>query len=171
MRDRERRHTLKRLTHATIEVALAKALHYRDLNQPEEAESICRDVLDVEETNQKAWMLLGLSITDQFLSGEAGLLEQAVLAFERLDDAYERIYHVGVAWERVAKAHLQRREAASAVAAFEHALALFERAEQMRPDLPDPILRWNRCVRLLSGHPLLREVADEPGEHARRFGD
>jgi tetratricopeptide (TPR) repeat protein len=159
------------LTLAKVEVALAKAAHYRDLNQPEEAESICRDVLDVEGANQTAWMLLGLSITDRFVSGEAGLLEEAIAAFERLEDPYECAYHLGVAWERIAKAHLQRNEASSAIAAFEHALSLFERAEQMRPDSPDPILRWNRCVRLILGHPRLRAAADEPGEHIVRFGD
>ena len=39
---------LKRLPRASLDAALAKAEHYRDLNQPEEAESICRDVLDVD---------------------------------------------------------------------------------------------------------------------------
>jgi len=167
----ERRHRLKRLTPGNVEKALARAAHYRDLNQPEEAESVCRDVLDVDGANQTAWKLLGLSLTDRFASREAGLLEQAIAAFERLDDMYERTYHLGVAWERVAKAHLERSEAHSAVAAFEHALSLFERAEQMQPDSPEPILRWNRCVRLLADHPLLRKAESESREHVVRFGD
>ena len=33
-------------------VSLAK--HYRDLNQPEDAESICRDILDVAPDNEEA---------------------------------------------------------------------------------------------------------------------
>jgi tetratricopeptide (TPR) repeat protein len=163
--------TLKRLSPANLPAAIARAEHYRDLNQPEEAESICRDVLDVDGAHQAAWRLLGLAITDRFASKEAGLLERAVAAFERLEDEYERNYHVGVAWERAAKAHLERGEAHSAVTAFEHALSLFARVQTMRPDTPDPILRWNRCVRLLSEHPSLRAALEQPREHDVRFGD
>src|ERR1017187_4676650 len=115
------RWVLKRLSPGHLDVAIERAAHYRALNQPEEAESICRDVLDVDEANQAAWKLLGLSMTDRFSGGEAGLLEDAVEAFERMEDNYERVYHVGVAWERAGKAHLERSEGHSAVAAFEHA--------------------------------------------------
>jgi tetratricopeptide (TPR) repeat protein len=171
MKPSEASYSLKRLTGAHLEAAIVKAAHYRDLNQPEEAESICRDVLDVDGANQAAWKLLGLAITDRLATPEAGLLEEAVAAFGRLEDDYERVYHVGVAWERAAKAHVERSEAHSALTAFEHALSLFERAERMRPDSADPILRWNRCVRLLSSHPLLRAAIREPREHDVRFGD
>ncbi len=164
-------YALKRLPHANVNAAIVKAAHYRDLNQPEEAESICRDVLEVDSAHQAAWRLLGLAITDRFVNREAGLLEEAIASFERLDDEYERVYHIGVAWERAAKAHLEKSEAHSAVTAFEHALSLFEQAERIRPDLPDPILRWNRCVRLLSSHPSLRAAINEPREHDVRFGD
>ena len=162
---------LKRLPRTSLDAAIAKAEHYRDLNQPEEAESICRDVLDVDAAHPKAWKLLGLALTDRFASGQVGLLEQAIEAFEKLPDGYERIYHVGVAWERAAKAHVERNEAHSAVAAFEHALALFEKAEQMRPDSPDPVLRWNRCVRLLTTHPSLRAALVAPREDEVHLGD
>jgi len=162
---------LKRLPRTSLEAAVAKAAHYRDLNQPEEAESICRDVLDVEPVNQTAWRLLGLALSDRFATGQAGLLEQAIDAFGRLTDEYDRVYHTGVAWERAAKAHVERNEAHSAVAAFEHALGLFERAEAMRPDLPDPVLRWNRCVRLLASHPSLRIAMHAPREDEVHLGD
>jgi tetratricopeptide (TPR) repeat protein len=162
---------LKSLPRASLEAAIAKAAHYRDLNRPEEAESICRDVLDVDGGHQKAWKLLGLALTDRFASGEVGLLEHAIEAFERLTDEYERVYHLGVAWERAAKAHVERNEAHSAVTAFEHALPLFAKAEAMRPDLPDPVLRWNRCVRLLSTHPSLREAIRAPREDQVHMGD
>jgi tetratricopeptide (TPR) repeat protein len=162
---------LKRLTAANLEAAIAKAAHYRDLNQPEEAESICRDVLDVDTTHQTAWKILGLAITDRFASGEVGLLEAAIEAFEKLGEEYERVYHIGVAWERAAKAHLERGEAHSAVTAFEHALELFASAEKMRPESPDPVLRWNRCVRLLRSHPQLLAAIDDPREHQVHLGD
>ena len=162
---------LKLLPRDNLDAAVAKAAHYRDLNQPEEAESICRDVLAVDPSNQAALKILGLTLTDRLPTGQAGLLEDAILAFEQLGDEYDRIYHVGVAWERAAKAHLEKGEGHSALTAFEHALGLFSRAETMRPDSPDPILRWNRCVRLLSSHPLLRAAIREPREHDVRFGD
>jgi tetratricopeptide (TPR) repeat protein len=164
-------YALKRLPRANLEAAIAKAAHYRDLNQPEEAESICRDVLDVDPQSQQAWKLLGLAITDRFPSGQVGLLEEAIEAFERLGDEYERVYHLGVAWERAAKAHLEKNEAHSAVTAFEHALRLFEKAEGMRPDSPDPVLRWNRCVRLLSNHPALTAAMHAPREDQVHLGD
>ncbi len=164
-------YVLKRLSPGNLEAAIAKAAHYRDLNQPEEAESICRDVLDVDSHHQQAWKLLGLALTDRFPSREVGLLEEAIEAFERLGDEYERTYHLGVAWERAAKAHLERNEAHSAVTAFEHALRLFERAEGMRPDSPDPVLRWNRCVRLLTNHPALAAAIDAPREDQVHLGD
>lgn len=162
---------LKRLPRESLDAAIRKAAHYRDLNQPEEAESICRDVLDVDAGHQAAWKLLGLALTDRFASGRVGLLEDALAAFERLLDEYERIYHFGVAWERAAKSHLERSESHSAVTGFEHALALYARAEQMRPDLPDPVLRWNRCVRLLQTHPALRAALHAPREDQVHLGD
>ena len=162
---------LKRIRPESLDVALAKAEHYRALNQPEEAESICRDVLEVDAEKQNAWKVLGLALTDRFASGHAGLLEEALASFERLQDDYERTYHLGVAWERAAKAHLERNEAHSAVAGFEHALDAYEAAEKMRPDLPDPVLRWNRCIRLLRSHPALRTAMRVSREAAGHLGD
>ncbi len=161
---------LKRLRKESLAAAVEKAVHYRDLNQPEEAESICRDILDVDGQHQVAWRLLGLALTDRFATGPVGLFEQAVEAFEHLNDAYDETYHLGVAWERAAKAHLERSETQSAVTGFETALQLFEKAGSMRPDSPDPILRWNRCARLMSTHPQLRDGIDAP-DHSVRLGD
>ena len=98
-------------------------------------------------------------------------MAQEMEAFEHLSDGYERTYHFGVAWERAAKAHLERNEAHSAVTAFEHALKLFEQAQGMRPELPDAVLRWNRCVRLLTGHPALKAAMHAPREDQVRLGD
>jgi len=162
---------LKRLDRGSLEAAIERAAHYRDLNQPEEAESICLDVLDVDEKHQTAWKILGLAITDRLPSGRVGLLEEAIEAFERLDDRYERVYHLGVAWERAAKAHLERGEAHSAVIAFENALRLFDEVAAGRPDSADPVLRWNRCVRLLSSHPALLAAMKAPLEERVHLGD
>jgi hypothetical protein len=56
----------KTITPAGVKEANNKAERYRFLNQPEEAESICLDVLAVDPQNQLAWRNLGLAITDQF---------------------------------------------------------------------------------------------------------
>ena len=45
---------LKRITSSAVPAALEKAERYRLLNEPQEAESICRDVLAVEPHNQAA---------------------------------------------------------------------------------------------------------------------
>jgi len=162
---------LKRLKRESLAAAVEKAAHYRDLNQPEEAESICRDVLDVDTNQTTAWRILGLALTDRFTTGPVGLFEQAVEAFGHLADEYDRVYHVGVAWEREAKAHLENDQAHSAVTAFETALQHFEKAGALKPDSPDPILRWNRCVRLMTTHPSLRDAMRAPREHDVRLGD
>ena len=162
---------LKALGTRNLTAAVTLAKHYRDLNQPEEAESICRDILDVDPRHAVAWRLLGLALTDQMHSGSAGLLEDAIAAFDHLADDYDRTYHHGVAWERAAKAHLERNEAHSAVTSFEHALGLYARAEELHPDSPDPVLRWNRGVRLLETHPSLRAAQRSPREDEVHLGD
>ena len=45
---------LKRLSEDAIPAALEKALRYRLLNEPAEAESICHDVLHIDPENQQA---------------------------------------------------------------------------------------------------------------------
>ena len=60
---------LKSISKAGIAEALAKVELYRYLNEPEESESICRDILAVDPQQQLALRLLGLSITDQFTGG------------------------------------------------------------------------------------------------------
>ena len=43
---------LKPISHDSVAGALAKAERYRLLNEPNEAESICRDILEIEPGNQ-----------------------------------------------------------------------------------------------------------------------
>jgi tetratricopeptide (TPR) repeat protein len=163
---------LKKLAARDLDAALDKAQAYRDLNQPEEAESICLDVLDIAPRNQSALRILGLSITDQFNGRAVGLFERALDAFARLEDVYERVYYTGIAWERSGKAHLERSEGHSALTSLENALASFEEAERLGPpQSPDPILRWNRCVRLLTSHPLLQAAIRAPHQQQPGLGD
>jgi len=148
------RYELKRLSPTALEGAIAKAEHYRDLNQPDEAESICRDVLDVDPKHQLALRNLGLALTDRLPRERHHVFDEALATFTRLDSEYERAYYVGIAWERLAKVQLEHGEARNAIASFEKALDLFEKAGALGPEgAPDPVLRWNRCVRALEAHP------------------
>jgi hypothetical protein len=80
---------LKPLSKDAIESALAKAERYRLLNEPDEAESICLDVLDVDPDNQAATVMLLLALSDQ--CGEAsGAAVRAQQLARGLQNEYQR---------------------------------------------------------------------------------
>jgi hypothetical protein len=142
---------VKRISTAGIAEAIAKAELYRSLSEPEEAESICRDILAIEPQHQLALRLLGLALTDQFTGREADRCWETEEIFKQLDDPYERLYYTGIFYERRAKAQLNAGQLPrSLLALFDLALGSFAEAEKIRPaGNDDAILRWNRCVRLL----------------------
>jgi tetratricopeptide (TPR) repeat protein len=145
---------LKRISQAGIQEAIEKAELYRALSEPEEAESICRDILVIEPQHQRALRLLGLALTDQFTGGASDRYRETEETFQRLSDPYERLYYTAILHERRGKAQLKARQLpVSLLPLFEHALHLYAEAEKIRPaGNDDAILRWNRCVRLLQ-HP------------------
>ncbi|HWZ98472.1 MAG TPA: hypothetical protein VN025_11995 [Candidatus Dormibacteraeota bacterium] len=151
---------LKSISHAGIAEALAKAELYRYLNEPEESESICRDILAIEPKQQLALRLLGLAITDQFMGGVSDRYREAEETFQKLADNYERLYYTGILYERRAKAQLCAGQSPhTLLPLFERALDCFGEAEKIRPPHnDDAILRWNRCVRLLQSPSLAWEV-------------
>jgi hypothetical protein len=142
---------VKRISTAGIAEAIAKAELYRSLNEPEEAESICRDILTIEPQHQIALRLLGLALTDQFTGLRPDHYRETEEIFRQLKDPYERLYYTGILHERRAKAQLKAGQLPrSLVALFDQALNAFSEAEKIRPaGNDDAILRWNRCVRLL----------------------
>jgi tetratricopeptide (TPR) repeat protein len=142
---------LKPISKDGIPEAISKAELYRYLNEPGEAESICRDILAADPENQTALRLLGLSISDQFKGGPSDRYNEADVTFRNLKDEYERVYYGGILHERQAKAQLAAGRPPYTVAPlFEEALRCFEKAEAIRPrGNDDAILRWNRCVRIL----------------------
>jgi tetratricopeptide (TPR) repeat protein len=142
---------LKPISKAGIPAAISKVEVYRYLNEPGEAESICRDILAIEPANQEALRLLGLAITDQFTGEVSDRYVEARNIFQSLSDEYQRVYHLGILDERKAKAQLRAGRAPHMVLpTFEDAMKYFEKAAAVRPaDNDDAILRWNRCVRLL----------------------
>ncbi len=142
---------LKPISKAGIPAAISKIEVYRYLNEPGEAESICRDILAIEPDHQEALRLLGLSITDQFTGNASDRYVEARDIFQKLGDPYQKIYHLGLLDERKAKAQLKAGVPPHTVLpTFEGAMDYFQQASNIRPaDNDDAILRWNRCVRLL----------------------
>jgi tetratricopeptide (TPR) repeat protein len=143
---------LKPISMASIPGALEKAERYRLLNEPEQAESICLDILEAEPANQRALVTLILALTDQF--GTVGASLSALRAGEYLahvTDEYQRNYYGGIIRERQAWAYLRRGMArASAFDTFREAMDRFEKAAAIRPDGDDEaLLRWNACVRTI----------------------
>lgn len=156
---------LKSISKSGIAEALAKAKHYRYLNQAEEAESICRDIIAVDPENQLALRLLGLAITDQFSGATSDRHKEALSCFDKLTSPYERAYYTGILHERRAKAQMRAGHLAhSLIASFEKAMQCFEEAEKIRPaGNDDALLRWNRCLRLLQGIPDLSRERESTG--------
>src|SRR5262249_57993494 len=96
-------YAIKRIHPAGIEAALGKADRYRELNQPAEAESICRDVLAVDPDQPLALRILGLALSDQFGPSTGARFAEAQQVFARLRDPYERAFYGGLPSERQAQ--------------------------------------------------------------------
>src|SRR2546430_12675705 len=96
-------HELKSISKAGIPEALAKVELYRYLNEPEEAESICRDILAVHPEHQLPRRMLGLAITDQFIGAASDRYLEVQSIFQGLRDPYEQLYYIRLLHERHAK--------------------------------------------------------------------
>jgi hypothetical protein len=147
---------LKPISREAIPHALEKVERYRLLNEPAEAESICRDVLRADPGNQRAQVLFLLTLTDQFGRGTG--VNEAREVLGKLEGEYERAYYEGIVCERQGKALLRGTAAGSASSAHDwlrEAMRAYEGAEAIRPaGNDDAILRWNACARLLRDHRL-----------------
>jgi hypothetical protein len=97
---------LKRLAKESIEPSLEKAEHYRLLNQPRLAESICLDILEIEPGNQQASVILLLALTDQFKQSSTRASKQAIELANSLKDEYSKVYYSGIIHERQGAAAL-----------------------------------------------------------------
>ncbi len=142
---------LKAISPAGVASAISKAELYRLLNEPEETESICQDILAVEPENQAALRLLGLAITDQFTGATCDRYAEAERVFRQLTDPAEQLYCMGLLHERRAKAQLRSgRSPHTLLVLLEEAMRCYEEVEKLRPQgSDDALLRWNRCVRLI----------------------
>jgi len=156
--------TLKPISPDSVDGALAKAERYRLLNEPNEAESICRDILQVDPGNREARVSAILALTDQLQEDKSGF-SSAIGMISGLKSEYDRAYYSGIAWERRAKAQYGAATMGSARDSYDwlvKALDLFEKAEHLRPSgNDDAILRWNACVRFLDRHKELQPSREE----------
>jgi hypothetical protein len=155
---------LRPIRHEAISSAIDKADHYRLLNEPAEAASICRDVLALEPEHSRALVTLVLALSDQ-LDEVPAAFEEARALLPGLEAGYAREYYSGILWERRAKATLRRGGPGAGGRAypfFREALEAFDRASHLAPDgNEDAVLRWNTCVRLLEAHPDVRQREDD----------
>jgi|HubBroStandDraft_1064217.scaffolds.fasta_scaffold41810_1 hypothetical protein len=162
---------LKRISHDAIARSLAKAERYRLLNEPHEAESICRDVLHTDPDNQEALVVLLLALTDQFGQRHVSDMKKAQEVLAQLRGEYERAYYAGIISERWAKAQLETGAPVHlALGWVEQAMGLYEQAEALSPaGNEDAVLRWNSCVRMIESHRLAPKAEQTSMEAG--FGD
>ena len=149
---------LKPLSREGIPAALDKAMRYRLLNEPGEAESICHDVLRIDAENQQALVILLLALTDRFGKGYSVGVMKAQEILPRIASDYERAYYAGIICERRAKFHLHQGSPGAGFDAYEllrEAMEWYEKAEKIRPaGNDDALLRWNACARIIMGNKL-----------------
>jgi hypothetical protein len=153
---------LKPLSKEAIPAALEKAQHYRLLNEPAAAESICLDILAVDPENQQALIDIVLAMADRFGKDYAVADTHVNEFLPRIKDEYARQYYTGIVYERRAKAILSK-DGINAYEMFLRAMECFEHAEAIRPaGNDDAILRWNGCARIIIRNKLgPREMAND----------
>ena len=138
----------KLISKGGIPAALEKAIRYRLLNEPFEAESICRDVLAVDPENQEATLTLLLSVTDEFDKGIAGALNDAKALLPKIKGEYDRAYYEGIINERWGNAQLGKGGQMS-IGWYRAAMGCYAKAEELsEPGNDDAVLRGNTCVRI-----------------------
>jgi hypothetical protein len=159
---------LKPLSKEAIPAALARVERYRLLNEPEQAESICLDILRTEPGNQQAIVALILALTDQFADGIGARVGEAHDLLNRLTSEYDYPYYAGIICERRARALLRMGGPGAGFMAFDwirDAMMWYEKAESFRPaGNDDALLRWNTCQRFLTRNPHLEPVEEERAE-------
>jgi hypothetical protein len=169
MRQQDANHTttfkLKPLSKDGIEKALEKAEHYRLLNQPRLAESICLDILDIDSSNQKALVFLLLALTDQFGRSSSKAVKQAQEIASKLKDEYARLYYTGIVLERQGSVALNSGIPGADFDACEwylEAMKYYEKANSLgQAGNDDPILRWNTCARTIMQYNLTARPIDD----------
>lgn len=157
---------LKPLKPEAISAALDKAKRYRLLNEPDEAESICLDILAGNPDHQEALIVLLLALTDKFRhSGINPAFAQAQEIVPNLANSYSKSYYLGVIFERRAKFHLKQGGPGAGTVAYDWFVKAMEAfSEALSADDPknqEAVLRWNSCARILNSRQDVK--ADDSG--------
>ena len=162
------------LSKDSIADAMKKAERYRLLGEPDEAESVCLDILQVDPDNQDARVDLILAISDQFPRERKPRVEVAMKVVGELTDEYQRVYYEAVVLEREARAHLALETPPVLVfLRYCEAMDRFAAAAAIRPPGDDSaVIRWNACVRAIRQRQLQPGLESEEFEEAwPREGD
>ncbi|MCZ6779049.1 MAG: hypothetical protein O7F16_08770 [Acidobacteria bacterium] len=156
---------LRPLSKNGLETALEKAEHYRLLNEAQEAESICLDVLQLDPDNPRAMVTLILAVTDQFGRAVGATVSRAEELIDHLKSEYERVYYSGIICERWAKAQIRQGTPGSGENAYhwlQKAFDWYEKAIALQPaGTEDAVLRWNTCVRIMERHHHVQPETDD----------
>ena len=139
---------VKRISTAGIAEAIAKAELYRSLSEPEEAESICRDILTIEPQHQLALRLLGLPDRSVHRSWVRSYREAEEI-FQQLNDRMNGTTTLGSRTSDARKRSSKPGNCLLTVQALRTGSYLSQRLRNSPAENDDAILRWNRCVRLL----------------------
>jgi hypothetical protein len=153
------------LSKDSIPDAMKKAERYRLLGEPDEAESVCLDILQVDPDNQEARVDLILAISDQFGRERRPRVDLAMKIVGELTDEYQRQYYEAVVLEREARAHIDLDTPPVLVfLRYCEAMDRFASAATIRPPGDDSaVIRWNACVRAI------RRRQMQPGLDSEEF--
>jgi hypothetical protein len=161
---------LKKISKNACARALALSERYRLLNEPDQAESICRDILEADPGNHDATRMLLLSLTEQFGHKRANVFQEAERIAGEMTSPYERAYYLGIVYERWGRRKLEE-DVPDYIAGewLQKAMSLYEEAERLKPaDDDSALLRWNTIARLLKRVP---KAMAESAAHEMHFGD
>ncbi len=149
---------LKQIHQDAIEQALEKAKQYRALQEPEIAESICLDMLQIDPVNQAVLVVYILSLLDQIPHPDKKIeLKSIERIIDKLETRYQRYYYSGLLHERMARYMITQTMSHSfAYDYFYQALRCYEEAEKISPPHnEEAILRWNSCIRTIKKERLI----------------
>jgi hypothetical protein len=154
---------LKPLSPSAIGAALIKAERYRLINEPEQSQSICEDILRTDPDNHDAQIMLILAITDGFPRSTSDAA-RAVGLVANLPSEYDRHYYAGLVAERHGRAVLFQGGMGEGAGShwLHQAMREYEQADALRPPGNDDArLRWNACARLFNTHPALQHENED----------
>ena len=145
--------SLRPISASAVPKAIKKAEHYRLLNDAEQAESICLDILAVDPGDEQALVVLILAITDQF--GRSGGPSVNVALAEYLKRARRPVPAQllrGPGRRAQARGPRSASQSGSSFAydGFADRDGVLREGERHPPaDDDEAILRWNACVRTI----------------------